>query len=116
MTEVEKFIFTCDETHSLLGVTFAVGMVRLAVAPWSNSSVVTFVVFQQARPLSIATYQDLITDAEMQPPRDIIGIDSRKLTEDRWEFIVGCNAIQFSWQSNWPTYARDDFTSFSVPS
>lgn len=100
MTEIENFLFTGNIVHCVVRFSQDHQSIRLRISPYYLMRPMTEAVFEQARITSIETYSD--DGDSLNMPWDIIGLDSYKLEQDRWQFVLHCDGIEYCFESRWP--------------
>jgi hypothetical protein len=102
---IENYLYGSRGTHALVAFSIDQTRVMVGVAPWVDLNAVTEATFEAAELLSVWSDRNH-TPEEIALPWDIIGFDSRELSQSRWEFVINCSVVEFCWRSEWPRQTR----------
>jgi hypothetical protein len=107
MTKIEEYIFGRNPVaHIVRSFNSEGGVVTMILAPLENhakpSSRDTTVTFSGA--VTPSVWQD--PDESPEWPLDLIGFDCYPLGT-RWRFVLNCDTIEWTWESEWPVVSRD---------
>jgi hypothetical protein len=100
LTKIEQFVFGGNSRHLLRALTSKSGAISITVTALDSKTEarMTTAVF------SDAAITGVWRDPEEVPewPLEIIGFDSYP-SGKRWKFVLNCDVIEWSWESEWPT-------------
>ena len=101
LTKIEQVMFReCNVTHAVVGFALTQDKLLLTVAPWNDLAFLLSAEFPAFKITSLDVYPDEPIDLNL--PWDIIGFNSDAIDSERWEFVLHCDSIEYSFESKWP--------------
>jgi hypothetical protein len=100
MTEIEKACFTSSGAHWVSSISYCATDFSFILHPANDAQSEVEVAFSNVSKMRIDVSYN---EEELSFPWDIIGIESRPLEGERWEFVLHADLIEFSFQARWPS-------------
>jgi hypothetical protein len=103
MTAIESAAFADSSAHWISSFSYDENGLTLAIHPSTNARAIVTLAFARVSGMRIdASYNG----GEFVLPWDIIGFESKALSNDRWEFVLHTDAAEFTFTSAWPDIQR----------
>ncbi|MDR2981084.1 MAG: hypothetical protein LBV12_02425 [Puniceicoccales bacterium] len=103
MTLIEKALFLDHSAHYIRALEINENTLSLTVYPCMRTDVCSHARFDNVRALHI---QDMEPDEPHELPWDIIGFDSKQLTNGYWKFVLYTGDLEYSFESLWPVITK----------
>ncbi|BAU14740.1 hypothetical protein LEP3755_52910 [Leptolyngbya sp. NIES-3755] len=104
-SEIEGFLFGNQGTHALTDLSLSVDQVAVAVAPWTDLTCITKVVFERATLLSVWASSDGVPE-DVTLPWDIIDFSSTIQSDGRWKFALYCGIVELAFVADFPQSSK----------
>ena len=102
LTKVEEFLFKGNRAHFVKLFKYEQGTITVNLVPVESNTEAndeeTTATFNSA---SVPDVEKDSTETDVWP-LDIIGFDCYAQGK-RWQFVLNCSSIEWSWESDWPT-------------
>ena len=92
MSQIENLLFRQYGTHGLKSVAIRGEVIELVVAPWEHLHDELTAIFHKARVIRFQIEE--APPSDVQPPWDIIAVDSKKMEEGLMEYVVHCENLE----------------------
>jgi hypothetical protein len=104
MTAIEQELYSNGAAHWVAAFELRDDVITVASHPWDRPELLTLSTFDQVTMLSVDdSYAD---DGDRSFPWDIIGFDSKRVSNDRWEFVLHTDKIEYCFEAKWPAVRR----------
>lgn len=99
MTKIEAACFTSSMAHWVSSISYRAADFLVVLHPANDVQSEVQVVFRDVSMMRIDTSYN---DGDLSFPWDIIGFESRHLENEKWEFVLHTDMVEFSFQARWP--------------
>jgi hypothetical protein len=103
MTQIEQALFLNGRAHWVSSFTLSAEALVITVHPAEMPNVCCHARFSAPR---VDSVDDSYNEEDKDFPWDIIGFDSERLSDGRWNFCLHTDKIEYGFESDWPEIWR----------